>query len=393
MKKESLLREVNQLSNGLTPQGNPDPSRPEKPSFDLKTPIATTSMFPNHVQVFAVNLQGQVNTVYLEGHTVKLQDWTVNIWKQIGNNSVIFPKGTPLSAISRQNGIMEVFGVAADFCIYRAVYIDRHWRNWEPIGNRKVTFSHQTPLAIISRNEHHTEIFGVGKNGHAYGAWFWDGQFKNWFQLGNRVFEPGSTLTAVNRDADHMEVFGIDKTDGHVYNAWWDGNWHDDWNGHIGGSADIFERKASIAAISTRKGHMEVYALGKDGRLYSAYWWNGTWGGFTRVSARLFPKNSPVSAISCAEEFMDIMIVDKDGTPKVVNWKEGRTPYYQEPTTLRQSVTPTNPAAKTVPLTPIALCSKGLNELNAFCIGTDGKIAYAYTKHYAYNEWFDFEPL
>ena len=90
------------------------------------------------------------------------------------------------------------------------------------------------------------------------------------------------------------------------------------------------------------------------------------------------------------------MIVDKDGTPKIIGSPKSKT--------LRPA-TPSNPTAKTVPLTPISLCASrhkkqyqgrtfyGSDNLFAFCIGADGKIAYAFTRKGDYPDWFDFNHL
>jgi hypothetical protein len=66
----------------------------------------------------------------------------------------------------------------------------------------------------------------VANDGHVYSAW-WDagannGLWNKWFVIpGTFAGKPGSAVIAMSRIPGHLDLFALGN-DGHVYSAWWD---------------------------------------------------------------------------------------------------------------------------------------------------------------------------
>jgi hypothetical protein len=171
-------------------------------------------------------------------------------------------------------------------------------------------------------------------------------------------FGQDASLVAIARSPDNMDVFAVGP-DGQLRSAWWDGNWHM-WF-RIGDP--ILVPGAPVAALVRDDDFMDLFAVGRDGQVHVA-WWNGNpWRGWASIANGVFPPGSPVGAISRHSDFMDIFVVGFDG--KVYQaWWNG------------------NPWRSWFPVgaevfshgTPIAALSRNDDHMEIFAVGLDGTV-------------------
>jgi hypothetical protein len=169
-------------------------------------------------------------------------------------------------------------------------------------------------------------------------------------------FGQDASLQAISRSPDHMDVFAVG-SDGQLRSAWWDGQWHM-WF-RIGDP--ILAPGAPVATLVRDDDFMDLFAVAKDGQVHVA-WWNGNpWRGWAAIGDGLFPPGSPVGAISRHSDFMDIFVVGFDGRVYQSSWHGN--PWQ-----------PWRPIGAEVfsPGTPIAALARNEDHMEIFAVGLDG---------------------
>jgi glycerophosphoryl diester phosphodiesterase len=91
--------------------------------------------------------------------------------------------------------------------------------------------------------------------------------------VGTAVFAQNTPITVLSRNSDQMDLFAVG-LDGGVYSAWWNGNPWRDWF-RLG--TGVFGQDTSIAALARDADHMDLFASGLDGRIYTATWNGNPW--------------------------------------------------------------------------------------------------------------------
>ena len=86
------------------------------------------------------------------------------------------------------------------------------------------TFPSGSPVACASRNSSTIDSFVIGTDGKVYNSYWttgndWSGINDDWRDIGGD-FTPGSKVTAIARSPDNMDLFVVGK-DGKVYSAYW----------------------------------------------------------------------------------------------------------------------------------------------------------------------------
>ncbi|MBW4569587.1 MAG: hypothetical protein KME31_16635 [Tolypothrix carrinoi HA7290-LM1] len=181
-------------------------------------------------------------------------------------------------------------------------------------------------------------------------------------------FDPKTPVTALSRKSDHIDVFAVG-TDGLVYTNWWDGSWHD-W-GTVGNG--VFPQNTPIAAIARRADHIDVFAVGTDGLVYTN-WWDGSWHDWGTVGNGAFPQNTPIAAIARRADHIDVFAVGTDGLV-YTNWWDGS---WHDWGTVGNGAFPQN--------TPIAAIARRADHIDVFAVGTDGLV---YTNRWdgSWHDW------
>ena len=182
-------------------------------------------------------------------------------------------------------------------------------------------------------------------------------------------FVQNTPIATICRNPNQMDLFAVGE-DGRVYSAWWNGEWHD-WF-PIGDR--VFAQNTPIAAISRNDDQMDLFAVGEDGRVYSA-WWNGEWKPWFTIGDRVFAQNTPIAAISRNDDQMDLFAVGLDGKVQSVWWNGEWKPWF----TIGSHMFAQN--------TPIAAISRNDDQMDLFAVHVVAKV-YSASWNGNWRDWF-----
>jgi hypothetical protein len=200
------------------------------------------------------------------------------------------PLDTPIAALSRVQSHLDLFAVGKDTSVCSTFYDDNggwtdHWfRIADPNFGDGFTLPLNTPIAALSRVPGHIDLFAVGKDTAVYST-FWDqngGWNGHWFRIADPNFGDGFTLplntpiAALSRVPGHIDLFAVGK-DTSVCSTFWDenGGWHGHWFRIADpnfGDGFTLPLNTPIAALPRGPGHIDLVAVGKDTAVYTTYW-------------------------------------------------------------------------------------------------------------------------
>ena len=225
----------------------------------------------------------------------------------------------------------------------------------------------RTPISVVARYPEHLDVFGVGSDGRTVSDW-WDAStgWSGWFQLSGGIASPGgpgSPVTAVSRYARHLDVFTVG-TDNRVYSAWWDasGGWS---NWFVLGGGLLARPGSTVNAVSRYTGHLDVFTTAADGRIMSC-WWDqaGGWSNWFQVSGGVAASGATVTAIARYPFHLDLFTVGTDNRVWSCWWDErsGWSAWFQVGNQLARSDSTVNVVAR------------HRDQLDLFTVGSDQRI-------------------
>ncbi len=187
-------------------------------------------------------------------------------------------------------------------------------------------------IAVTSRNPGNLDLFTVGMDGAVYTTWWyagadWAAVSHNWKRIGG-IFPPGAPITAIAKSPDSIDLFVIGG-DGRVYTSWWYGGqeWsgiNDNWKS-LGG---FFKPGNRVAATTRNPANIDLFALGRDGRVYTSWWYGGQeWSGINDNWKRIggiFPSDAPITAIAKSPDSIDVFVLGSDGRVYTSWWYGGQ---------------------------------------------------------------------
>jgi len=229
-----------------------------------------------------------------------------------------------VSAVSRGAGLIDVFATAKDGKVYTAAngpQTNGKWAGWWQVGQG--TFLPGTPIAAVSRSQGRIDLFAIGLDQRVWSAgygpvspseWGWVG----WFAILDEKFVPGATVSAVSRKLDQLDVFAVN-LNGEVKTAAWapganSGKWGGWWR--ITDSNGKFAPGTPIAGVHRSPDHLDVFAVGLDGSVWSAAWGpqtNHKWAGWWRVGQATFAQGSRIAATARSLNRIDLFVRGFDG--------------------------------------------------------------------------------
>lgn len=225
-------------------------------------------------------------------------------------------------------------------------------------------------VGVVARTKQTQDAFWVGSDGSMYTSawnrgWPWSGKIS----LGGN-FVPGSVVCPVTRAPNIMDLFAIDK-DGSVRNAWWtDGPGWDAIGDKYQTVGINFAPGAPMAAIGRMADRLDLFAAGRDGRIWTANWGGGkpwssqaTGGGWRAISQPFVP-STPVSVVARAPQQLDLFVTGADGGVYTSWWEEGRDWQMNW-----QAL-----GGKFATGTPVTVVSRASGSLDLFATGEDGKV-------------------
>lgn len=143
-----------------------------------------------------------------------------------------------------------------------------------------IPLSDGAPVSAVARSDRHVDAFMVAEDGSIQGFRMAhsapseaDIVYDKWFRVGTLIAPKRSPVAAMAPGASHLDLFVVGR-DGRVHNAWWDvandGGWAD-WF-PVSSAEETFPARAPLTAVSRRPGHTDLFAVGHDGRIYSSWW-------------------------------------------------------------------------------------------------------------------------
>lgn len=277
------------------------------PKFLPGTPIGTVKQNADHRELFACLPDGRPVGVWGDPY------W--HPWYGHGNGPG-FPERAPLTALSRDDGYMDLFGAATDMRIHMGWWAGNPWREWFALSDPD--FPPGAWIAALSRNTDQMDIFAVGADGVMRSNWWNGSPWRGWFDLPGADFPGGAPIAAVRRNPDQMDLFAVGR-DGLVHSNWWNGN---PWRGWFPLPGADFPPGAAIAATNRNPDQMDVFVIGHDG-IVRCNWWNGNpWRGWYELPAAVkFPPGGSLAAHSPNANWMEVAAVATDGQAYVNRWR------------------------------------------------------------------------
>ena len=186
------------------------------------------------------------------------------------------------------------------------------------------------------------------------------------------VDSPRAEITAVAREAEHLDLFLVG-LDGRVWTAWWHGA--EDPSGWRSwatiGSGVLFDPTQRVAVIARTPGHLDLFCVDVQGIVWSTWWHDDAdgWRSWFPIHDRRFRPDARVAAVAREPEHLDLFVTDDDGVVWTAWWHGGGDPVGWRPWSALQPGTASFDAR--VPVTAVA---RTTNHLDLFNVGNDGRV-------------------
>lgn len=232
--------------------------------------------------------------------------------------------GSAIAAASRGQDMVDIFVTGKDGHVYTAArgpQTNNVWAGWWKVGEG--VFLPGTPIAALSRSEGRLDLFAIGLDGRVWsaaygpdtnGEWGWVG----WFPVLNEVFVPGTRVEAISRKTDQIDLFAVNLS-GEVKTAAWSpnansGKWGGWWR--ITENNGTFALGTPISSVSRSADHLDIFAIGLDGRVWTAAWGpqtDYTWKGWWPIGSAKFAQGLVIAATARSLNHIDLFMRGFDG--------------------------------------------------------------------------------
>jgi hypothetical protein len=189
----------------------------------------------------------------------------------------------------------------------------------------------------------------------------------------------GPPVSAVSRDPTCLDVFAVGR-DGRIMAAAWEqpllhGKWRGWW--HIRGGKT--SKNGAIASVSRDHGKLDVFVVGLNGTVYTAAWSENVkeseWRGWWPIGGVEVPVGSPVGAVSRSPTRLDVFVVAKDGLVYTAAWDQNVSQGKWRGWWNIGGMTAPPGAA-------ISAVARDANKLDIFIVGNDGHVYTAAWDHF-----------
>lgn len=281
-----------------------------------RAPINVIARFPEHLDVFAIADNGRTMSNWWNGAT----GWA-GWFHLMGGVSSPGGPGSPITAIHRYAGHIDIFTVGTDNRVYSAWWDNNGgWRPWFVLGN--LVCRPGSTVNAVARYDDHIDLFTTASDGKVMSTW-WDVRtgWANWFHLQGGVAANGATVTAIARYPHHLDVFTVG-TDNRVWSVWWDersgwSNWF-----QVGGQTARSD--ATVTVVARHPDQLDLFTTDPQGRIVSTWWnVNSGWGNWFQVSGGVASPGSPVTAIARYSGHLDLFVIGTDRRVYSTWWHEG----------------------------------------------------------------------
>lgn len=183
----------------------------------------------------------------------------------------------------------------------------------------------RTPMTVVARFPEHLDVFAVASDGRTMGNW-WDAAsgWAGWSQLSGGIASPGgagSSVTAVHRYAGHLDLFTVG-LDNRVWSAWWDER--SGWSVWSLLGTLVCRPGSTVTVVSRYNDHLDLFTTAADGRVMSIWWdartgWASDW---FNVSGGVGAPGATVTAVARYPFHLDLFTVGTDNRVYSTWWDE-----------------------------------------------------------------------
>ncbi|MDT0609217.1 M64 family metallopeptidase [Streptomyces lancefieldiae] len=318
-----------------------------------------------------------------------------------------------VATVSRASGHLDLFWANTDGRIWTQWWDHGSGGGWyehqrfPTVQTRRESAAHDTAVAAVARTSGHLDLFWAGSDGKIWTHWWDHGSGKGWYNHEPfpiaREFAtppvprsditpmPGSGIAAVARTSGHLDVFWVG-TDGRIWSNWWDEQSGEGWYDHrafrlVQGFPGVAAQRSGLAAVARTSGHLDVFWVGADGRIWSNWWGQESGNGWYDHDAFPIARGTPapavpgsqIAAVARTSGHLDVFWVGTDG--KIwSNWYDridGMGWHDHDAYPIAREF-PAPPAADT----GIAVVAQNPRHLDAFWVGDDGAV---------WTNWWDQE--
>jgi IgA Peptidase M64 len=270
-----------------------------------RTPISVVARYPEHLDVVGVGSDGRTMSNWWD----QASGWAG--WFHV-SGGIASPggAGSPVTAVARYSGHLDLFTVGTDNYVYSAWWdVSTGWSGWFRLGDLQCRPG--STVNVVSRYDDHLDLFTTAADGRIMSTW-WDARtgWASWFQVQGGVAAPGATVTAIARYPSHLDLFTIG-TDGLLYSAWWDDRWG--WHGWFRPGDLLCRSDATVNVVARHRDQLDLFTTASDGRIMST-WWNARsgWGSWFQVAGGRASAGSAVTAIARYSNHLDLFVVGTD---------------------------------------------------------------------------------
>ena len=369
-----------QVSVGARPYAPWFPIDAQK-RFSGRAPAAAVARRADQLDLFCVGQGGIVRSAWWSADA----GW--NNWFDLDFGRR-FAENAPITALARRPDHLDLFVTDGDGVTTSAWYHDPTpeeieakvwpWRPWFSIGP-DVHFRQDRPVAAVARMPEQIDLFRIGFDGAVYGTWWQpDAEgWRRWYMLhGETRFPSDSYVTAIARRPDHLDLFAVGPN-----NAVWSCYWHADaenWRPWFPLFPQwTFRADQPIAAVARRPEHIDLFAMGYDGSVWTAWWDSASgWHEWYPVRPELhFDPQATVTAVARRPDHMDLYVKAADG----VVWST----YYHEDAEGWRPWYSIHPEVRFAPARPLAALSRYAEQLDVFEIDAAGAVVSTYWPGFA----------
>ena len=238
----------------------------------------------DHLDLFRTGADGIVKSTYFENGA-----WQPR-WFQASLSAGKAAPGQPITAVWRPGGVghLDLFMVGSDGTVQSAYFENGKWQsNWFGVTLHPETWKAAPgqPVTAIWRDgkADHLDLFMTGADGIVRSTYFENGAWQpEWFQasLSAGKAAPGQPITAVWRPGGvgHLDLFMVG-SDGTVQSAYFEnGKWRSNWFGVTTNPASLKAAPGqNVFALWSSPTYLDLFTNSADGHVSSTFFDNGKW--------------------------------------------------------------------------------------------------------------------
>jgi hypothetical protein len=238
----------------------------------------------------------------------------------------LFPRNTPTACVTRRRGVVDLFAVTDDKLICMTTRDENdtapEWTLWKIIPNSSGVPAGGSITAAVP-NSTGVELFFVNEDGVCRTARFNSREtendgWSNWTEVGGGVrLKVDCPITAVTVADDHIVLFAVGR-DGKLYSSWRSSSFEGGkWQPWVSVGEQLFPDAKKIAVLARSTG-LVVFAVSQDGQVV----WSeskGSWNPLAEPWLGSFvwkPQGASLASLTIAEQLSDS---ERQARPQSIN--------------------------------------------------------------------------